>query len=214
VILGYHEARFKVVKTKTAATFLLLGLQAVLLGGRPAALWEDGRFARYHGPPPPPQARLYFSPERKDFLVRYEEWGEDSDALRHRAFWLAQNQARLMRRAKPHFVRDRSPAGLVPVPVYQGCPAGDGEPPPVYALVSTNAYALTICCADTNLVPASLSDHGDSTHRLPVYRDASGRVKKVLLTPFALTADATVVGGVIFIWAYPGSAEAVRVLVR
>ena len=41
-------------------------------------------------------------------------------------------------------------------------------------------------------------------YELPVYRDASGRVKQVLLTPVAVTADATIVGGVAAYICLPG----------
>lgn len=197
------------MKAKPATTIFLLAAQAMLLGGcATSALWEDGRFARYHEPALPLNVRLYFSPEQKDFLVLYDEWREDSDVIRHRAFWLAANQARLAKRTKPHFVSDHQPRPLTPVPVFQELPADLSEIPPIYAIISTNSYALTLYSERADRVPASLVSPSVVEQHLPVYRDASGRIKQVLLTPFAVTADATIVSGVIFYWALPGSAAA------
>ena len=74
-------------------------------------------------------------------------------------------------------------------------------PPPVgsdnlYAVASTNGQSFTLYSSKEEL----------GTYDLPVYRDASGRIKQVLLTPPAVLADLTMVGGCLFLaaWAAGG----------
>jgi len=59
-------------------------------------------------------------------------------------------------------------------------------------MVSTNALAFTVHSADANFGP----------YVLPVYRDSAGRVTQVLLTPLAIIADLTIVGGYVFLQAW------------
>jgi hypothetical protein len=41
-----------------------------------------------------------------------------------------------------------------------------------------------------------------------VYADASGRAKQIALTPLAVVADLTILGGFVFIWYWAGRAGA------
>ena len=75
-------------------------------------------------------------------------------------------------------------AAEVPVPA-----AGGG----FYAVASTNGQAFTLNSAGKEL----------GAYELPVYRDASGRVKQVLLTPVTVAADLTIVGGILALAALP-----------
>lgn len=51
-------------------------------------------------------------------------------------------------------------------------------------------------------------------HELPVYRDASGRTQQVLLTPLAVAADLTIVGGVLAVWLLPWGWESLNDVTR
>jgi hypothetical protein len=41
-----------------------------------------------------------------------------------------------------------------------------------------------------------------ATYDLPVYQDLSGRLKQVAITPIAVAADLTIVGGFLFVWVW------------
>ena len=63
----------------------------------------------------------------------------------------------------------------------------------IHAVVSTNGQQFTLS-----------GDFGGHDYRLPVYLDQSGLAGRILLSPFAVTADAvmvaTVVGAVAAYW--------------
>src|SRR6266446_4387725 len=175
--------------------FLLFAAQGLLLGGcATPALWEEGRFARYHEPADHPNLRLFKSDQSSDMLVEYDETREGSDSIWRRAYWLEPNVERLRDRRKPQFVPAEQSHGLEPISIF--APPGPLVPPAgqaCCAVVSTNGRAFTIY---------SLGKKMDE-YELPVYRDASGRVKQVLLTPATVTADLTIVGRVVAYWCFP-----------
>src|SRR5437762_943821 len=93
------------MKLEKFSWFFVLAVQSLWLSGCAThALWEDGRFARYHEPANPANLRLFHSKERREVLVEYDEGREDSDSIRRRAFWLEPNLPRLEERRKPRFV--------------------------------------------------------------------------------------------------------------
>lgn len=173
---------------------LLLLLSAALLNGcATSALWEEGRFARFREPDQPSDLRLLQSDSSDDVLVMYRETSDTSEKTRARAYWLNQNVTRIQERRKPHFVSMRQARDLSELPLLSSsadAPSGAR----MYAVVSTNGTA------DFSLYSQTGSR---GTFQLPVYKDASGRVKQVFLTPFAVAADATIVGGVLAMWALP-----------
>jgi hypothetical protein len=67
------------------------------------------------------------------------------------------------------------------------------NPPPsashgLYAVVATDNLSFSLCSGQKE----------PTVYRLPVYFTGSGqRVKQVLLTPFAVATDLTIVGGVV-----------------
>jgi hypothetical protein len=183
------------MKPQTLTWFFLLAALSLLLGGcATPALWEEGRFARFHEPADPPNLLLFHSKHGSDILVEYDETREGSDSIWRRAYWLEPNVERLRDRRKPQFVRADGSHGLEPIHVFES-PAN--LVPPVgtssWAVISTNGRAFTIWSPDKKM----------EEYELPVYRDASGRVKQVLLTPATVTADLSIVGGVVAYWCLP-----------
>ncbi|PWU21500.1 MAG: hypothetical protein C5B50_01520 [Verrucomicrobia bacterium] len=168
-------------------------------------LWEEGTLANYHEPATPSNLGLYQATNRTDFLVLYDESSERSDSIQRRAYWLGANSDRIKARRKPHFVAVKTGEGLLPIPIgsdgqtlaspASGCP---------YALSSTNGDSFTLHWPGSHAGP----------YELPVYPDASGRTKQVLLTPLTVAADITIVGGFLFVMFYPASAEAVSCAVN
>jgi hypothetical protein len=149
---------------------------------------------------------LYQSSKPADVLVVYDEAYEGSDRIRRRACFLEANTRRIEAWRKPRFVMPAAARYGMLIPVLPA--AGDSAPPPtaeaLHAVVSTDHRFFTLHSGERN----------PGTFMLPVYPDASGRVKLVLLTPLALVADATTVGGFAFLVAYPASAEAVSAATR
>jgi len=163
-----------------------------LSGCATGALWEEGTFARYHEPARPPNLQLFHSARRNDVLVRYDAAYEGSDAIKPRAYWLRQNDEPVPNPHKPRFVSVKAARGLVPVPQLDADTFPLTLNTGLYAVVSTNATDFVLHSGEANL----------GCFELPVYRDPAGRAAQVLLTPLAVVADLTIVGGFIFLQAW------------
>ena len=183
------------MKPKQQARLVLLATLAMLAGGCVTSkVWEQGQFARYHDPASPAGLQLFHSSHRQDVLVEYLETRESDGATQRRAYWLDRETTRVEARHKPRFVPLDEAQGLEPIPVLDsgpvpGAPSSGG----LYAVVATNGTSFTLYSPEKAL----------GSFDLPVYRDASGRVKQVLLTPPALAVDLTIVGGVVAIAVAP-----------
>src|SRR2546423_10301372 len=82
-----------------------LATLALLLGGcATPALWQEGRFARYHEPADAPNLRLFQATYGTEILVEYDEIREGSDAICRRAYWLGPNIERVAERPKTQVV--------------------------------------------------------------------------------------------------------------
>ena len=170
----------------------LLTAQTILLGGCVTSkVWEEGQFARFHEPARPPNLLLFHSDQRGDVLVEYDEWREGDESTRRRAYWLGQNTARLQVGRKPQFVPVQHGADLAPIPAV-AAPLIHGEVAAERgcAVISNQTFVLYT------------GENKMGAYELPVYRDASGRVKQVAITPLAVAADLTIVGGFLFVWAW------------
>ena len=176
--------------------FLLFAASTVLLNGcATSALWEEGRFARYHDPAHPNHLRAFHSRQKDDVLVVYDEVRDDDDSLRQRAYWLRENGGPTPNPHKPHFVSNSSAKGLSELPILN---SGDTNQPPAtgyYLLMTSNHQDFGLYLNGQNL--------GD--YELPVYPDRTGRALQVMLTPITVVADITVIGGVIFLYAWAGN---------
>jgi hypothetical protein len=170
---------------------ILFVCQAILLSGCTATLWESERFTRMHWPANPPNVRLFYSESARDVLAEYDEASEGTTAIKRRAYWLERNAIKVFAERKPAFVSVTNLQDVAAVPV-----ADTPASPPtatyqgLYAVVSTNGQSFT-------LYPGTKDP---TVYRLPMYYTSSGqRVNQVLLTPFAVAVDATLVGGVLAI---------------
>ena len=65
---------------------LLAVLSSVVTGCVTSALWEEGRFARFHEPAAPPNLRLFESAQNQDILVQYDEWLDVNERLKTRTY--------------------------------------------------------------------------------------------------------------------------------
>ena len=62
----------------------------------------------------------------------------------------------------------------------------------LYAVVGTNGTDFSLRSGEEIV----------GSYELPIYEDASGKTKQVLLTPVAVVADLTIIGGFLFLWAW------------
>ena len=144
-------------------------------------------FGRCHRPANPPTLQLFYSESARDVLAEYDEASGGAPVVQRRAYWLEPNAMKVVADRKPRFVSVTNPRDLAAVPVTDN-PAN----PPVssyrglYAVVATNGQSFTLC----------LGEKEATVYKLPVYYGGSGqRARQVLLTPFAVATDATIVGG-------------------
>ena len=173
---------------------LLLPLPALLLGGcATRALWEADRFARYHEPAHPPHLALFQARPGNDVLVRYDETIEGEDVSKPRAYWLDENAMPAKNPFKPQFVSPPATHTLTPIPLVDSPTLVPSAATGLCAVVATNGQDFTLYSGETKL----------GAHELPVYFDATGRTKQVLLTPLTVLADITIVGGVVAIALLP-----------
>ena len=176
----------------TSLLVLFIGPVLLLSGCATSTLWQTGQFANFHEPATPPNLSLFKSSHPNDVLVEYDESRENDDFIRRRAYWLERNTGRVRDRQKPRFVSVDHGNDLIPIPLANSppstTPAGDG----LCAVASTNGQSFALYSIDQEKGP----------YQLPVYADASGRTKQVLLTPITVAADLTIIGGYLFVYAW------------
>ena len=114
---------------------------------------------------------------------------EGTPAVQRRAYWLEPNALAVAAGRQPRFVSVTNTQDLMVVPVTDTLT----NPPPsayqgLYAVVATDNLSFSLCPGQKE----------PTVYRLPVYFTGSAqRVKQVLLTPFAVATDLTVVDGVV-----------------
>ena len=168
---------------------LLALLSCLMTGCVTAALWEDGRFVRFREPAAPPNLRLFESEAKHDILVQYDEWLDVSEKLRPRTYWLGQDRKPFSNPHKPAFVSSRAVKGLSPIPIYDSSGFVAQANVGLAAVRVWNPAGFTLYFGDRVL----------GHYALPVYEVGLARTKKVLLTPLAVTADAGIVAGYLFL---------------
>ncbi len=168
---------------------LLAVLSCVLPGCVTSALWEDGRFARFHEPAAPPNLRLFASSQNKDILVQYDEWLDVNEKLKTRTYWLGQDHESTRNPHKPAFVSSRAANGLQPIRIHEASGFASQTNVGLAAVLSWNPQGFTLYSGEKVL----------GSYVLPVYEDGSATTKKFLLTPLAVTADAAIVAGYLFL---------------
>ena len=194
--------RQRLLRTRTGAcekfrweVFVLLAAQVVLFSGCTATLWDKETFAHHYRPADPVNLHLFYSKERRDILVRYDESKDSGAQARSRCYWLEPNTLRVNRDGKPHFVSTKPAKELMPLVVDEV--AG---PPAQPASVELSAVARPY----NNCFTLYSGKEQLEAYRLPTYKGGSQTVKQVLLTPFAVAVDATIVGAVIGYYSAPG----------
>jgi hypothetical protein len=184
------------MKAVCAVRLILLAASALLLNGcATQKLWEQRAFCE---PASPPNLELSFDGQRKDVLVRYDEFSERSNRTRPRAYFLYQNLPRLEARRKPDFVTAGAAAkGLMPLPMLtpELLPTADPNLE-LYAVAATNSARFALYSKGREL----------GAYDLPVYPDGVHRTRQILLTPVAVAADVTFVSAVVgfVLWAEGG----------
>jgi hypothetical protein len=174
------------VKTMALSGWMLLLLAVAAVSGCAThALWADANLGSWHQPAHDPTLRLFRGAQPGELLVLYQESSEPHDARRTRAYLLYRNASRIERQKHPKFVKIDSIRGLEPVPVFVGTNGAGAVPPPLYAVLSTNNLWFTLYSSGTIV----------GSYSLPEYRDGMGRMERIALTPLAVTADVTMVGG-------------------
>lgn len=164
---------------------LPLGFSVVLLSGCTSALWDKETFAHQYWPANPDNLELAYSEARGDILVQYDECRDGVLREQPRAYWLEPNLKRLNRSGKPRFVSPKQARALESIPVEDTATAPASEDlHGLHARVSADRSSFTLYDGDEPL----------NQYPLPIYDDPSQTVKQVLLTPFAVAIDATLVG--------------------
>ncbi len=182
------------MKLRQWPCFVLLAAAVILFNGcATSALWEDGRFARFHEPATPRNLQLFHSGQREAVLVQYDESREGDESIRRRAYWLEPGREPVKNPHKPGFVSIKTARGLSPIPVVDSPAATSPTHPGFYAVLGTNGVDFSLRSGEATV----------GSYELPVYEDASGKTKQVLLTPLAVAADLTIIGGVIVVHCWP-----------
>jgi hypothetical protein len=171
-------------------TRFLFGIIPLLLNGcMTHRLWTGEMAEDFYEPSAPNRLILFAAPDQRAILVEYDELSPWRDNPRRRAYFVQENSQRIEALKKPRFVSLTSTNGLSPIPQYDSSvaltnPAGAAG---VYAITFTNENRFKIC-----------STHGQyaGSFELPTYKSAKGTLKVVLLTPFAVVLDVSIVGGV------------------
>lgn len=193
------------MKATALCNLVVLIVQAVLLSGCVTAkVWEPHQFARFHEPADPANLQLFYSNERRDILVRYDEIIDTSGKIKHRAYWLDQNRTKEGTEKRPSFVSIKQVYELQPIPLVAsienaGLPVGIG-----LCAVSTNGVNFSLYgTQDKNHLAPSATATLIGEFELPAYYDALGPVKQVLRTPPALVADTAIAAGIVAVLAAP-----------
>lgn len=185
------------MKTKALFNLAALAVQAMLLTGCVTAkVWEPHQFARFHEPADPPNLQLFYSNQRQDILVGYDEIIDTSGKTKHRAYWLEQNRTKEGTERRPSFVSLKKEQGLEPVPVIESLERAASSLPNGLCAVTTNGINFSLYgILEKNQRSALGSAKLIGEFELPAYYDALGPVKQVLRTPPALVADTVIYGG-------------------
>jgi hypothetical protein len=174
--------------SRQLARLVFLALPLILGSGcATKALWTNGNLEASNEPADKANLRLFTDTSRSDLLVVYDEYSERSGITHTRAYWLNQNEKRLEKNGAPYFVGTNSIRHLRAVPMFDALPESTNSSAELWALFTTTEQSFTLYFGHREI----------SSHRLPHYNDRKGKVEKAALTPLAVTADLTIVGGII-----------------
>jgi hypothetical protein len=178
---------------------LLVLIQTLLLNGCTPLLWDEKTFAHSYEPAKPANLRLSYSNQKHDVLVAYDEARDGAEPIRHRSYFADQNAARVNNRRKPHFVRLHDGRPLQQIPITNSTlSAASPLFPGLYASSPSEGDAFTLYSKGEAL----------ESYDLPRYIGSSRRIKQVLLTPFAVAIDCTIIGAVAAVYWGPTALSA------
>ena len=178
---------------------LLLLLITALCGGcATKALWSNAYLDAYNELAENGNLLLFDAKEQKDLLVVYGEYSERSDKTRARAYLLNRNEERIRQRQRPHFKSTKLSHNLKPISVVYATNVLEARrAQELYAVRSTNTESFTLYSGECLI----------ESHMLPVYNDGKGQIERIVLTPIAVVADITIVGGLLGCLYIQGMAE-------
>jgi len=166
---------------------MLLASQIILLCGCTTALWDKNTFAHTYEPAKPANLQLFYSAEKRDVLVQYDEARDGAAAVRHRNYYADRNAERVNNHRRPHFTSLPEPQTLHQIPITNE----------LAALAPRSLQGLYAARTDEeNFFALYSKDQALDSYVLPTYPGRSQRVKQVLLTPFAVAIDCTVAGAI------------------
>ena len=146
-------------------------------------LWDENTLNSHYQPSTNvSNIRLFQKAGGGDVLVQYDEEREKDGAIKRRAYFLNANQARVDAVKKPRFVKVESANGLEPIPLVWETSAASNTTAKVTATISADGRGFTL----------SRDGAEPYSYRLPTYPDGATKVKRVLLTPATVTADAAI----------------------
>ena len=150
-------------------------------------LWSESTLDEWNEPAGNPNLRLFQDVRQDDFLVVYDEYSDRHLTTRSRAYFLRPNLSLLAQHRCPDFVSTNSIHGLKPIQIFLLRPPNSPSPP--YAVTTGNPGEFTVTSAG----------HESGPYALPLYNDGVGRWERIAWTPLTVTADLTIVGGVLVI---------------
>jgi len=190
------------MKTRVKVIALFSPLLLVLAGGGCAtqALWDNDRLEACKEPADKINLRLFEGPQT-NVLVVYDEGSERNNSIHTRAYWLAENQTFVEQHKRPDFAAFNPKEHWPSIPVYyHPIPSQVTFPAGLFAVVATDKHSFTLY-RDKQAV---------GSHELPIYNDGKGRIEKIALTPLAVTADISIVGGLIAYLYVEGNSDRVN----
>lgn len=105
------------MKWNGLGSLVLMVSQTLLFTGCTSALWEKDRFANYHRPANPNHLQVFFSNQRRELAVQYDEAQDKDKSTQSRAYWLDREAPGINGGRRPRFVSLENIHGLVAVPV-------------------------------------------------------------------------------------------------
>lgn len=170
----------------------LASLSVFLEGCITSAPWEKD----YCEPNQPTALALYLSPIKRCVLVEYDEVRGKDLKIKRRAYWIRLDERPPVNLYRPKFVESPGSADLLPIPLFE----------PSTNIINNAPVLLAEVLPDDQVFRIHLAGAEFGPYELPVYVDTSRRFLQVVLTPIAVTADATIIGSVIFVWVWASSA--------
>jgi hypothetical protein len=163
----------------------LLALAALAWSGAgctTGTLWGDASLVHSHFAGDPPNLAIYRAEQGNDVLVEYNEACDYNSSIVRRAFWLKENQNRILEKQKPHFVSPDTAKNLEEILLELSVQG-------IQTIKPSASYS-----ADREILTVVFEEAREEQCELPRYADSSSTTKKVLLTPIAVATDATIVG--------------------